>query len=133
MGSPLPLHLTVLSTVLMSLTHQLPHGKCPSKSLDPTSVVDPSSPLDSSCLPATASKTPEPPLSWEPSTLIPPDNRSTVCSNAIQATPHPTTIMITPSSPSDQMPTSPTPTSPLSLSPKKNTQVVWPLKSPDGV
>merc|ERR1712142_441663 len=116
----------------MSLTHLLLHGKCPSKSLDPTSVEDPSSPLDSSCLPATASKTLEPPSLWEPSTLTPPDNPTTVCSPAIQATPHPTTITITPFSPSNQMLTSPTPTSPLSLSPKKNTQVVWPLKSPDG-
>merc|ERR1712179_517028 len=65
-------------------------------SLDPTSAVDPSSPLDSSCLPATASKTLEPPLLWEPSTLTPPDNPTTVCSPAIQATPHPTMITITP-------------------------------------
>merc|ERR1712179_16022 len=113
-------------------THLLPHGKCPSNTLDPTSAEDPSSPLDTSCLPATANKPPEPPLLWEPSTLIPPDNPSTVCSNAIQATPHPTTITIIPSSPSDQMPTSPTQTSPSSPLPKKNTQVVWPLKSPDG-
>merc|ERR1712179_822503 len=88
-------------------THLLPHGKCPSNTLDPTSAEDPSSPLDTSCLPATANKPPEPPLLWEPSTLIP-------------------------SSPSDQMPTSPTQTSPSSPLPKKNTQVVWPLKSPDG-
>merc|ERR1712179_461932 len=50
-----------------------------------------------------ASKTLEPPLSWEPSTLTPPDNPTTVCSPAIQATPHPTMITITPSSPSNQM------------------------------
>merc|ERR1712179_722771 len=113
-------------------THLLPHGKCPSNTLDPTSAEDPSSPRDTSCLPATANKPPEPPLLWEPSTLTPPDNPTTVCSNAIQATPHPTMITITPSLPSNQMLTSPTQTSLLSQSPKKNTQVVWPLKSPDG-
>merc|ERR1712135_248537 len=61
----------------------LPHGKSPSKSLDPISAEDPSSLLDLSCLPATANKPSELMLLWEPSTTLNQSSTSEVPSPAI--------------------------------------------------
>merc|ERR1712136_711777 len=69
------LHPAVLSTVKPQLQPLLLHGKSPSKSQEAISVEDPSSPPDSSCLLATANKTSELMLSWEPSTTL---NQNTI-------------------------------------------------------
>merc|ERR1712136_443038 len=65
----------------------LPHGKSPSKSQEAISAEDPSSPPDSSCLPATANKTSELMLLWEPSTTHNQSSQSEEPSPAIQNTP----------------------------------------------
>merc|ERR1711872_995136 len=76
--------LTVSSTVLMLPLLLLPHGKYPSKRVEAISAEDPSSPLDTSCLPATANKAAQFLLLWEPSTLTNQNTLSPVHSNAIQ-------------------------------------------------
>merc|ERR1712055_335755 len=65
----------------------LPHGKSPSKNQEAISAEDPSSPLDSLCLLATANKPSELMLLWEPSTTKTQKSRSEVHSPAIHNTP----------------------------------------------
>merc|ERR1712136_172719 len=110
----------------------LPHGKYPSKSKETISAEDLSSPPDTSCLPATANKTSEPPLSWEPST--PTNQRSVFLDNSLAIHNGTPTwwITITPSLPFLHKLMSLTQMSLSSQLPPKNTQVVWMLSSPDG-
>merc|ERR1712179_270035 len=127
------LHHPVLSTARMLYPPLLLHGKYPFRNLAPTSVVDPSSPLDSSCLPATANKPSELMLLWEPPTAPTQRSLSEVPSPAIHNTPPPQALTtITQSSP--LLPTSIFQTT-ISLplpSPTRNTQLAPSLKSPDG-
>merc|ERR1712055_180029 len=81
------LHPAVLSTVKPLLQPLLPHGKSPSKNQEAISAEDPSSPLDSLCLLATANKPSELMLLWEPSTTKTQKSRSEVHSPAIHNTP----------------------------------------------
>merc|ERR1712136_230947 len=109
----------------------LPHGKYPSKSKETISAEDLSSPPDTSCLPATANKTSEPPLSWEPST--PTNQRSVFLDNSLAIHNGTPTwwITITPSLPFLHKLMSLTQMSLSSQLPPKNTQVVWMLSSAD--
>merc|ERR1712133_54469 len=80
------LHLAVLSTVKPQLQPLLPPGKSPSKSKEVISAEDPLSLLDSSCLLATANKTSELRLLWEPSTTKTQSSESEEVSPAIHNT-----------------------------------------------